>query len=84
MRSTVVGHIPLPLMGYYGTGWIHGAGGLFSLKQPFYILVCRSGAELGHEMALELVCGAGFSCIPHHFSTPIRGDGSAGEVWPET
>ena len=39
--------------------------------------------ELVHEMTLELVPGANFRCVLHHFSRPTRWSGSWGQVWPK-
>ncbi len=37
----------------------------------------------GHETALQLVSGANFGPVLHHFSSSTRLDGSQGQVWPE-
>ncbi len=55
-----------------------------SLSDTFYIFTCGSGPENGHETALELVSGANFGCVLHHFSSPTRWNGSRGQVLPET
>ena len=36
--------------------------------------------ENGHERALELVSGANFGCVLHHFSGPTHLEGSRGQV----
>ncbi len=38
----------------------------------------------GHETALELVSGANIGGVLHRFSSPIRWNGSRGQVRPET
>jgi hypothetical protein len=42
------------------------------------------GSEDGHETALELVSGANFGCVLHHFSSLTRWNGSRCQVRPET
>ncbi len=43
-----------------------------------------SGPDNGHETALELVSGANFGRVLHHFSIPTRWNGSRGQVRPAT
>ena len=44
---------------------------LLPFNHAFCILVFRSGPDQGHEMALDLVCGADLRYVLYHFSTPI-------------
>ncbi len=61
-----------------------GRSFLTSLSDTFYIFNSGSGPDKGHETALELVSGANFEGMLHHFSSPTRWNGSRGQVRPET
>ena len=54
------------------------------LVTHFRFVNCGSGLTNRHETALELVSGANFGCVLHHFSSPTRWNGSRGQVRPET
>ncbi len=54
-----------------------------ALEGSTLTLTFGSGPENGHETALELVSGANFGCVLHHFSSPARLDWSRGQVLPE-